>query len=399
MSKDGSGLSQTDFRKLLQTPRAPSTGDDEPRPRSTGVLGKRRMAHRPHTTPAKTGFEPRKKRPSGKTNKPNTTEKYRDRAAERRQGIAETEEPQSLHANAPVLEDVGMTSEQQRIYEQSKHLGGDTEHTHLVKGLDYLLLEKMRAQTDARRDGGLDMEIERLQSERNTDMVAREAITSLDAQTSVGIRVMGALSKIAKRPEPRNDLFLPGHMYFEFNLTPPLSTTVRIRSQDEVAQMLGVSHLSGLDQRDAGDGLVISKVISAIAARRNNRQAKKQHAPSRKEETAVAVPAQAVSIVDGNEEEEDIFADAGIDYEVTVDEATGPLPPSGMSSDSGSDDEMVVEPYPESADNSDAELVAEPYPESADDNDEELVAEPYPESMDDDENVAEPYPDYESEPH
>ena len=28
-------------------------------------------------------------------------------------------------------------------YERSKYLGGDLEHTHLVKGLDYALLERV----------------------------------------------------------------------------------------------------------------------------------------------------------------------------------------------------------------------------------------------------------------
>lgn len=30
--------------------------------------------------------------------------------------------------------------------EESKYLGGDIEHTHLVKGLDYALLEKARSE-------------------------------------------------------------------------------------------------------------------------------------------------------------------------------------------------------------------------------------------------------------
>ena len=33
--------------------------------------------------------------------------------------------------------------------EQSKFLGGDMEHTHLVKGLDYALLRKVRAEIEA----------------------------------------------------------------------------------------------------------------------------------------------------------------------------------------------------------------------------------------------------------
>lgn len=33
-------------------------------------------------------------------------------------------------------------------YEQSKYLGGEVEYTHLVKGLDFVLLEKVRKELD-----------------------------------------------------------------------------------------------------------------------------------------------------------------------------------------------------------------------------------------------------------
>lgn len=32
------------------------------------------------------------------------------------------------------------------FYQESKFLGGDMEHTHLVKGLDYALLQKVRSE-------------------------------------------------------------------------------------------------------------------------------------------------------------------------------------------------------------------------------------------------------------
>lgn len=34
-----------------------------------------------------------------------------------------------------------------QLIQESKYLGGDMEHTHLVKGLDYALLEKVKLQT------------------------------------------------------------------------------------------------------------------------------------------------------------------------------------------------------------------------------------------------------------
>ncbi len=58
---------------------------------------------------------------------------YRDRALERRKG---------LHKD--YSEEVAALARVELDAEQSKFLGGDVEHTHLVKGLDYALLQKVR---------------------------------------------------------------------------------------------------------------------------------------------------------------------------------------------------------------------------------------------------------------
>lgn len=41
--------------------------------------------------------------------------------------------------------------ERQREIEQSKYLGGDMEHTHLVKGLDYALLNQIRSEIEKQK--------------------------------------------------------------------------------------------------------------------------------------------------------------------------------------------------------------------------------------------------------
>ena len=66
---------------------------------------------------------------AGKSANGGGSAKYRDRAFERRKQGFGTE----IEINAASLD-----------IEQSKHLGGDMEHTHLVKGLDFTLLQKMR---------------------------------------------------------------------------------------------------------------------------------------------------------------------------------------------------------------------------------------------------------------
>lgn len=81
---------------------------------------------------------------------------YRDRASERRKEEAAVGEEsiQRAISLATVPAAVTVNEEQdiaQRIAqldaEQTKFIGGDLEHTHLVKGLDYALLHKVRQET------------------------------------------------------------------------------------------------------------------------------------------------------------------------------------------------------------------------------------------------------------
>lgn len=54
-----------------------------------------------------------------------------------------------------------------KIIEESKFLGGDMEHTHLVKGLDYALLDKVRAEISTKEtyDEDLEAAVEKAEAE------------------------------------------------------------------------------------------------------------------------------------------------------------------------------------------------------------------------------------------
>ena len=47
---------------------------------------------------------------------------------------------------------LGNAERRNQLIQESKYLGGDMEHTHLVKGLDYALLEKVRAEISQKED-------------------------------------------------------------------------------------------------------------------------------------------------------------------------------------------------------------------------------------------------------
>lgn len=65
------------------------------------------------------------------SNEEEDQKKYRDRAEERRKGH-----------NPDYADKLNQMASMDA--ETSKYLGGDVEHTHLVKGLDYALLVKIR---------------------------------------------------------------------------------------------------------------------------------------------------------------------------------------------------------------------------------------------------------------
>ena len=101
---------------------------------------------------------------------------YRDRAAERRKGDDGQVDEAELRAKMMsgyravpgTMSAVASVAERRRMeiqvgeadlnlpnsfsFQESKYLGGDIEHTHLVKGLDYSLLNKVRSEMEANEE-------------------------------------------------------------------------------------------------------------------------------------------------------------------------------------------------------------------------------------------------------
>ncbi|SCZ87536.1 BZ3500_MvSof-1268-A1-R1_Chr2-2g05002 [Microbotryum saponariae] len=122
--------------------------------------------HSPTASTSSTEFKPRNQKDKSKYKhkqaeadeaKSSSASAYRDRAAERRTGarhdFADAEKLlEDFKARVGV--DDGLTKDE--LEEQMKYLGGDAEHTVLVKGLDMALLERMKAQQAAGADQSLE---------------------------------------------------------------------------------------------------------------------------------------------------------------------------------------------------------------------------------------------------
>ncbi|XP_077211471.1 RED family protein [Tasmannia lanceolata] len=138
--------------------------------------------------------------------------KYRDRAKERREDQNPDYEPTELgsfHAVAPPGNVELRIADAQKIsIENSKYLGGDVEHTHLVKGLDYALLHKVRSEIDKKPD--VDDEVDGKSRAYKDDQ-------PLSFRTATAKSVYQWIVK-PQSIVKANEMFLPGRMAFIFNM-------------------------------------------------------------------------------------------------------------------------------------------------------------------------------------
>ncbi|KAJ3167128.1 hypothetical protein HDU88_002465 [Geranomyces variabilis] len=367
------GLGQDDFRKLLatpraalppQTPRAGTTAASQT-PRS-GTGGKRDAEGFLHPAPRpKKKWQPKKPVKNTKTGAEDADADadappaYRDRAKERRQGVnpdyAETEqmlavlrasEEANTSQNGAVVDSTPAGDRADLdasqlpppatpgvSYEQSKFLGGDARHTHMVKGLDYALLSRVRSELQTAEELGAE---ERKAQEYVAQIHGDGGVATFDSVLAANIYDI-AITRANEKPPARNEMFIPGRMAFlwEFGTvddvgdylpTSDVPTTV-IRSKADLKDYDKNFTVSSND-------LVIEKIIAVVAGagetatggdkkrvkRRDKEKAAAEAEAKRKEaeaKRAAAIAVAAVPVAE-DEDDEDIFADAGRDYKLEV---------------------------------------------------------------------------------
>ncbi|CAG2102268.1 unnamed protein product, partial [Medioppia subpectinata] len=287
--QDTQPLTNADFRKLMMTPRVGGLGGGGQSSMGSASVRESTRGQRPALKSDATDNRKTKKKfyATLKRQEDDTlselAKRYRDRARERRDGdnpdyTHETSES-SVATNAAyraVAPDVksGLDAAERRkkVIQESKYLGGDMEHTHLVKGLDYALLHKVKAEithkeTEADEDD--DEEEEREANEAKgankkavpvDDDVVEEpddpfAVKSKIAKNIVNIVINRAL------PE-RNELFLTGRMAYVVDLEDEfpdsdIPTTV-IRSKADCPNIESMTSLSTND-------IVINKLTQILS--------------------------------------------------------------------------------------------------------------------------------------
>uniref|UniRef100_A0A3B3BS05 IK cytokine n=1 Tax=Oryzias melastigma TaxID=30732 RepID=A0A3B3BS05_ORYME len=222
-----SKLTNDDFRKLLMTPRtAPATAPPT-KSRHHEMPKDYNEDEDPAARRRKKKSYYAKLRQQEMERERELAEKYRDRARERRDGVNKDYEETELISTTANYRAVGPTAEadksaaekRRQLIQESKFLGGDMEHTHLVKGLDFALLQKVRAEITSKEKEEEDM-MEKVQKEAKKDVEPEE---KMEFKTRLGRNIYRVVFRSGALE--RNELFLPGRMAYVIDLDDEFTDT------------------------------------------------------------------------------------------------------------------------------------------------------------------------------
>jgi len=276
--EDEHRLTNDDFRSFLMTPRVDSRSSSSSSSSTTkvrpGALKEFGEADDPHAKRRKKKLYYAKLRQQEEERQKELAAKYRDRATERREGkntdyqhndapdLAKTAE---YRAVAPTADQVNTAAERRRLaIQESKFLGGDMEHTHLVKGLDFALLQKVRSEIAVNESEA--------DTEENTEKDKEEETASdIEFVSVLGRKIHKAA--VSGKPVQRNELFYPGRMAYVFSIDEDYEDseipTTTIRSKADCPL---IENLTSLTTND----IVINKLTQILSYLRQGMRASKK---------------------------------------------------------------------------------------------------------------------------
>ncbi|KAL7639156.1 UNVERIFIED_CONTAM: hypothetical protein RMT77_010690 [Armadillidium vulgare] len=285
-------LTNADFRKLLMTPRTPASGLKEAAANQTGGTQSRPEAVT-KTVDSKEDVKAseRKKKKSyyarikkeEEEKMAELAEKYRDRARERREGKNpdyQAEDPTqagmgAYRAVAPDLKS-GLDAAERRkqMIQESKFLGGDMEHTHLVKGLDYALLQKVRSEIQYKEQENevlVDKTVTTEPQEKKPPPPQLTEEEELSFKTNAGRRIFNAIFQSGNTEF--NDSFLPGRLAYSIDLEEDAESDIPITVLRSKADLMDIENMQATFTTN---DIVIQKLTQILSYLRTGRAGKKQ---------------------------------------------------------------------------------------------------------------------------
>ncbi|VDN23947.1 unnamed protein product [Cylicostephanus goldi] len=195
---------------------------------------------------------------------------YRDRALERRlKGNDDNDEIVKLAAayrampgDARAVTDKANLRRQ--VIEESKYLGGDMEHTHLVKGLDYSLLNKVRSEINkSQAEVEAEDELEMAYDQKGTEAVEKMSDNKM---------VRGIHRILFKNELPaRNELFGKGRMAYVVDMEDEEAEipTTLLRSLHDCPKAESNANINA-------NNMLISKLTQVLSYLRSDHKKKKK---------------------------------------------------------------------------------------------------------------------------
>jgi len=247
---------------------------------------------------------------------------YRDRAKERRQEMnPDYEETKAIFSMLNKNSDVEI-NEKTLTYEQSKYLGGDESHTHLVKGLDYAFLKKVRKE----------LEMKKMQQQKDDEAKAYVEQIHGDNQKPTFNSILAknihywAVEKPKEQLPLKNEMFIAGRMAFVWELGLENgfyvgSSDIPITLQRSKAEIKNYQDKFDVSTND----LVIDKISQImvnvrLGIRNVQNPSMQEKKKIKKKEKDKAKKAKKLEKIDNPPEDyEDIFDDVGIDYKLDFD--------------------------------------------------------------------------------
>ena len=324
MADNNKTLTNEDFRKILFTPRPGAQQPDLAQQAKDRQRKKQQQQRAP----------PPSKKPFRKEGEPvqegevddDTGPSYRDRAAERRLGIDEVhhqqQHQQQSHINADAFS-----------IDDSKYLGGDVDHTHLVKGLDYALLNKVRSEQDSivgvDDDGDVDDKKPSSAKRRPSAKPQKVSFVGPVGRSIYNIMFNTTTTNAPAQTEA-SERFLPRRMAYVFS-------TGNDNASDDAFEVPTTLHRAKEDcpvppkiVTGGTDAAVLDRLAKIMAymamgssggggggrkklKKKENSRFPAAAAAAAVKEEAVEVK-EEVEVTEKVEDEEDIFADAGTDY-------------------------------------------------------------------------------------
>ncbi|KAL6594392.1 hypothetical protein LY90DRAFT_699879 [Neocallimastix californiae] len=299
-------MNQDDFRRLLATPQPIKKNDN-----------KFKVPKKENTYSKKENVKPKQKKRWKKTQNEEVDKHYRDRAKERRQEMnPDYEETKTIFSMLNKNSDVEI-NEKTLTYEQSKYLGGDEKHTHLVKGLDYAFLQKVRK----------DLEMKKMQEKKDNEAKAYVEQLHGDNKKPTFNSVLAknihywAIEKPKEQLPLKNEMFIAGRMAFVWELGLENgfyvgSSDIPITVQRSKAEIKNYQDKFDVSTND----LVIDKISQIMVNVRlgirnvQNPSMVEKRKIKKKEKAKKSKNIEKINNLP--EDYEDIFDDVGIDYKL-----------------------------------------------------------------------------------